>query len=101
MLAKKYRLAVQHRLPCQRAGCRFISGAVVTSLYCHNHLISLTMLDTRVNPLCVSTSSDVRFGNGAITPKRIEALEARVNRDSSNSSRPPSTDSPAKKRQRR
>jgi len=33
--------------------------------------------------------------------KRIEALEARVNRDSSNSSRPPSTDSPAKKRQRR
>ena len=33
--------------------------------------------------------------------KRIEALEARVNRDSSNASRPPSTDSPAKKRQRR
>jgi transposase len=33
--------------------------------------------------------------------QRIEALEARVHRDSSNSSRPPSTDSPAKKRQRR
>jgi transposase len=33
--------------------------------------------------------------------KRVEALEARVNRDSSNSSRPPSTDSPATKRQRR
>jgi transposase len=33
--------------------------------------------------------------------KRVEALEARVNRDSSNSSRPPSTDSLAKKRQRR
>ena len=33
--------------------------------------------------------------------KRVEALEARVNRDSSNSSRPPSTDTPAKKRQRR
>jgi len=33
--------------------------------------------------------------------KRVEALEARVHRDSSNSSRPPSTDSPAKKRQRR
>jgi hypothetical protein len=33
--------------------------------------------------------------------KRVEALEARVNRDSSNSSSPPSTDSPAKKRQRR
>lgn len=33
--------------------------------------------------------------------KRIEALEARLNRDSSNSSRPPSTDSPAKKHQRR
>jgi transposase len=33
--------------------------------------------------------------------KRVEALEARVNRDSSNSSRPPSTDAPAKKRQRR
>jgi transposase len=32
--------------------------------------------------------------------KRVEALEACVNRDSSNSSRPPSTDSPAKKRQR-
>jgi hypothetical protein len=27
----------------------------------HNHLISLAMLDARVNPLCVSTSSDVRF----------------------------------------
>jgi transposase len=33
--------------------------------------------------------------------KRVEALEARVNRDSSNSSRPPSTDSPTQKRQRR
>jgi transposase len=33
--------------------------------------------------------------------KRVEALEARVDRDSSNSSRPPSTDAPAKKRQRR
>ena len=33
--------------------------------------------------------------------KRVEALEARVNRDSSNSGRPPSTDSPATKRQRR
>jgi transposase len=33
--------------------------------------------------------------------KRVEALEARVNRDSFNSSRPPSTDSAAKKRQRR
>jgi transposase len=33
--------------------------------------------------------------------KRVEALEARVNRDSSNSSRPPSTASPAPKRQRR
>ena len=33
--------------------------------------------------------------------KRVDALEARLNRDSSNSSRPPSTDSPAKKRERR
>ena len=33
--------------------------------------------------------------------KRVEALEARVNRNSSHSSRPPSTDSPAQKRQRR
>ena len=33
--------------------------------------------------------------------KRVEVLEARVNRDSSTSSRPPSTDAPAKKRQRR
>ena len=33
--------------------------------------------------------------------KRVEALEARVNRDSSHSSRPPSTDSPATQRQRR
>jgi transposase len=33
--------------------------------------------------------------------KRVEALEARLQRDSSNSSRPPSTDSPATKRQRR
>jgi transposase len=33
--------------------------------------------------------------------KRVDALEARLNQDSSNSSRPPSTDSPAKKRQRR
>ena len=33
--------------------------------------------------------------------KRLEALEARLHQDSSNSSRPPSTDSPAKKRQRR
>ena len=33
--------------------------------------------------------------------KRVETLEARFNQDSSNSSRPPSTDSPAKKRARR
>ena len=33
--------------------------------------------------------------------KRVEALEARVNQNSSNSSQPPSTDAPAKKRQRR
>jgi len=33
--------------------------------------------------------------------KQVEALEARLNRDSSNSSRPPSTDSLSKKRQRR
>ena len=33
--------------------------------------------------------------------KRVETLEARFNQDSSNSSRLPSTDSPAKKRQRR
>ena len=33
--------------------------------------------------------------------KRVEALEARLHRDSSHSSRPPATDSPAKKRQRR
>ena len=33
--------------------------------------------------------------------KRVEALEARLQRDSSSSSRPPSTDSPATKRQRR
>jgi transposase len=33
--------------------------------------------------------------------KRVEALEARFSQDSSNSSRPPSTDSPAKKHQRR
>jgi transposase len=33
--------------------------------------------------------------------KRVEALEARVNRDASNASRPPSTDAPATKRQRR
>lgn len=33
--------------------------------------------------------------------KRLEALEARLHQDSSNSSRPPSTDAPAKKRQRR
>jgi transposase len=33
--------------------------------------------------------------------KRVDALEARLNRDSSNSSRPPSTDSAAKKRDRR
>jgi transposase len=33
--------------------------------------------------------------------KRIETLEAQFNQDSSNSSRPPSTDSPAKKRARR
>jgi transposase len=32
---------------------------------------------------------------------RLEALEARLHQNSSNSSRPPSTDSPAKKRQRR
>src|SRR4030095_1902434 len=33
--------------------------------------------------------------------KRVETLEARCNQDSSNSSRPPSTDSPPKKRARR
>jgi transposase len=33
--------------------------------------------------------------------KRLEALEARVHQNSSNSSRPPSTDAPATKRQRR
>ena len=33
--------------------------------------------------------------------KRIEAFAARANRNSSNASRPPSTDAPAKKRQRR
>jgi len=33
--------------------------------------------------------------------KRVEALEARLNRDSSNSSRPPSMDAPSTKRQRR
>jgi transposase len=33
--------------------------------------------------------------------KRVDALESRLNRDSSNSSRPPSTDSAAKKRDRR
>lgn len=33
--------------------------------------------------------------------KRVDALESRLNRDSSNSSRPPSTDSAAKKRERR
>jgi transposase len=33
--------------------------------------------------------------------KRVEALEARLHRDSSNSSRPPSTDAPSAKRQRR
>ena len=33
--------------------------------------------------------------------KRVDALEARCNQDSSNSSRPPSTDTPAKKRQKR
>ena len=33
--------------------------------------------------------------------KRIDALEARLNRDSSNSIRPPSTDSTATKRERR
>jgi transposase len=33
--------------------------------------------------------------------QRLDALEARLNRDSSNSSRPPSTDAAAKKRQRR
>jgi transposase len=33
--------------------------------------------------------------------KRLEALEARLHQDSSNSSRPPSTDSPEKKRHRR
>ena len=33
--------------------------------------------------------------------KRVDALEARLNRDFSNSSRPPSTDSAAKKRDRR
>jgi transposase len=32
---------------------------------------------------------------------RVDALESRLNRDSSNSSRPPSTDSAAKKRERR
>jgi transposase len=33
--------------------------------------------------------------------KRVDALESRLNRDSSNSSRPPSTNSTAKKRERR
>ena len=33
--------------------------------------------------------------------KRVDALEARFNQNSSNSSRPPSTDSPSTKRQRR
>jgi hypothetical protein len=33
--------------------------------------------------------------------KRVDALESRLHRDSSNSSRPPSTDSAAKKRERR
>jgi transposase len=33
--------------------------------------------------------------------KRLEALEARLTQNSSNSSRPPSTDAPATKRQRR
>ena len=33
--------------------------------------------------------------------KRVDALESRLNRDSSNSSRPPSTDSATKKRERR
>ena len=33
--------------------------------------------------------------------KRLEAFEARLNQNSSNSSRPPSTDSPSKKHQRR
>jgi transposase len=33
--------------------------------------------------------------------KRVDALDARLQRDSSNSSRPPSTDSPANQRQRR
>jgi transposase len=33
--------------------------------------------------------------------KRVDALESRLNRDSSNSSRPPSTDSAAKKREQR
>src|SRR5215813_10945077 len=33
--------------------------------------------------------------------KRVETLEARFNQNSSHSSRPPSTDSPAKKRARR
>ena len=33
--------------------------------------------------------------------KRVDALESRLNRDSSNSSRPPSTDAAAKKRDRR
>ena len=33
--------------------------------------------------------------------KRVEALEARLHQNSSNSSRPPSTDAPATKRQRR
>ena len=32
--------------------------------------------------------------------KRVDTLEARLNRDSSNSNRPPSTDSGAKKRER-
>jgi transposase len=33
--------------------------------------------------------------------KRVETLEARFHQDSSNSSRPPSTDAPSKKRARR
>src|SRR3712207_4813291 len=47
---------------------------MVTSPSCYNYLISLAMLDARVNLLCVPTSSDVRFGNGAITPLQGTAL---------------------------
>lgn len=46
------------------------------------------------------TPHSVRLGVLALF-KRLAGLEARVNQNSSNSSRPPSTDAPAQKRQRR